>query len=770
MSPSIRAKGRLKICVILLVAIPCNIFGADLVIPRYVSTGNPAFTINLLALGVLIGLLAYTLFLAFSTREAMFVYFSAIMVLLTILQTFSAYDRFIFSLTYNRVTIITHLLFITFLLFFEDFFSLSKHAATLSHTNHISIFVIAAYTLFFLLAKALFPQAPAFHAVLDFIRELFVFYTNIIFILTIIRALKWMRTEAMLILIAFIPPALLTSINALQMFPFMSEYGQFVTFLMTYNQPIGLSLQAILFSLAMGNRYNRIRSERQQTMRERDRLKELDAHKTEFFMNMSHELRTPLTIILGMVQQARQGRYGQSIHCNDRIFETIERNSLRLLKQVDHLLRLEKGPLHTTLVPLPIGSTLKQVVDEFLPIMDEKHLSCTLYTDGEIGKATLMIAMDEFETLLMNLLSNAVKFTPSEGTIKVIARRTATGNLSISVQDTGIGIEVEQQQRIFNRYYRIPGSTEQMQTGLGLSLVKSIMDRIGGDITVESTPGKGSSFTLEFPSERIGQDSLAHNGSEIVPSELGKLYTSELQVPGKPVPPMEDKGEHTPRILVVEDNRDMVSYIFDILGQTYRVAYAENGSEGLRMLKQMDFDLIVCDIMMPKMDGHRFLSELKSMFTDHPIPLIFLTARDSVEEKIDSLREGAVHYLTKPFSPEVLMATIATTLVHDREVADSRIDLMKRKIDAVFDEIEHPQQPAKHLSIEHFIGDHDLSEREAQVLRLLLEGKSDKEIAKELDISARTVANHNRHLYRKARVGGRYELIARFYEGTSPVA
>ncbi len=231
----------------------CN--AAPLIQPKYSESMALPFVIGLVALGgVLFGLLWYNIFLAISTREKMFFYFSLIMVLLTILQTFSTYDRFFFFLTYNRVTIITHLLFMTFLLFFEELFSIRDHDKRLSSFNRVNIVVIGGYAVLFLLLKILFPMAERLHTTLNFIRELFVFYTNALFLYTIIRAMVWMKREAILLLVAFIPPpAFTTSVNALNIFPFMQGgHEQFTTFLMQYNQPIGLSLQAILFSLAVG--------------------------------------------------------------------------------------------------------------------------------------------------------------------------------------------------------------------------------------------------------------------------------------------------------------------------------------------------------------------------------------------------------------------------------------------------------------------------------------------------------------------------------------
>ena len=769
MSPSTQTSKRFLVCTVLLMIISTQLFSRDLLVPRHNAIGESAFIINILALGVLIGLLAYTIFLAISTKELMFIYFSVIMVLLTILQTFSAFDRFIFSLTYNRVTIITHLLFITFLLFFENFFRLREFTPRLSKINRISIYTIIGYTLFFLAAKAILVEAPAFHNLLNFIRELFVFYTNILFVYTIIRALQWMRTEALLLLIAFIPPALLTSINAMQIFPFMSSYQQLVGFLMTYNQPIGLSLQAILFSLAMGNRFNRIRIEREQSMQESNHLRQIDAQKTEFFMNMSHELRTPLTIILGMVQQVRNQRYGASIHYNDRVFETIERNCLKLLKQVDHLLLLEKGPHLFTGKPFLIHPTIEQVVDEFRPLIQQHQLSITVTLAEHIVEKTLAMDSDDFQTVLMNLISNAIKFTPPEGSIHISGSLTDEGSLSIAVEDTGVGIASDDQIHIFERYYYKSGSTNFGQSGLGLTLTQSIMNHLGGRVLIESRKGVGSTFTLLFPASMIA-DMPSNASLQRTATGRSALYMGEILPTAEQLCALEGKPEHIPLILVVEDNPDMCRYILDILSESYRVICAQHGLQALHLLHQITPHLIVCDIMMPLMDGKQFLSELRSRYQENPIPLIFLTARDSVEEKIDSLQAGAVHYLTKPFSGEILLATIATTLTHDQQVASSRTELMKKRIDAVFEEIESPTLPRKERSIEHFIAEHTLSARETEILRLLLAGKSDKEIAEQLAISTRTVANHNRHLYQKAEVKGRYELVARFYKDSTPVA
>ena len=740
-------------------------YATELIIPKYTSTTSLPFIIGLLALGVLLGLLAYTLFLAISTKEPMFIYFSVIMLLLTVLQTFSTYDRFIFSLTYNRVTIITHLLFITFLLFFEDFFALAIHAPKLSKFNQVSIFIIGGYVLFFLLLKALFPQVATLHLVLNFIRELFVFYTNIIFIYTIIRAIQWLKREAIIMLIAFIPPALLTSINAMNIFPFMQNYQNLVTFLMQYNQPIGLSLQAILFSLAMGNRYNRIKMARQQSFIESERLRKLDQEKTEFFMDVSHELRTPLTIILGMCQQLRQGKYGDSIHHNDRILETIERNSLRLLKQVSHLLQLEKPIHHLHSQDIVIHTVLQNLVGEFSEIAKNKKISLSFQAAKNIEEFTLAISQENLETVVLNLLSNAIKFTPEGGSVLISAEITDTQTLHITVQDSGLGIAKTDLTTIFDRYFHGKTGSKQGQTGLGLALVKHIMEGYGGAVTVESQIHKGSTFHLYFPPNMIKK--LDHKEKEPhIKSGTSVLYTSDFSPVSTTLTTC--ANDKLPTVLIVEDNVDMATYIASILTEHYRVFVASSGQEGLEIVEREQIDLIISDIMMPKMDGHAFLIAMRQLTATRPIPLIFLTARDALEEKIDSIRSGAVNYITKPFDKEMLLVTISGTLAHDRELIETRIEHLRAGIDLLLQEVEHPS--ASTLSESHraasnkFIREHGYSEREVEVFVLILAGKSDKEIASMLDLSVRTVANHNRRLYQKAQVHNRYELISKVWK------
>ncbi|MGE4465122.1 response regulator [Sphaerochaeta sp.] len=741
---------------LLFAFVPSLLPAADLIVAKYASTDSVAFVIGILALGVLFGLLCYTLFLAISTKEPLFLYFCIIMALLAILQTFSTYDRFFFHLTYNRVTLVTHTLFITFLLFFEQLFAIAEHDRRLSSFNKTSILVIAGYTILFLVLKQIFAS-PVLHALLNFIRELFVFYTNALFLYTIIRSRKWMHKEALLLLIAFIPPAFVTSVNALSIFPFMRSHQAFSQFLMQYNQPIGLSLQAILFSLATANRYNHLRDEEQASKQKQEELERITNARTQFFLSMSHETRTPLTIILGLVRQLRQGSYGPSLKSADAVLQAIERNSLTLLRLVNQLLRLEHTPSPKIAKPLALLATIRLIISEFEPIAHERGLALSL-EEGRFGlPPALLVGQDDFESLLMNLLSNALKYTRSGGTITVKVFPNEQGGLLLSVVDTGIGIPNEEQSRIFEQFAIIADEKVSLQTGLGLPLVRHIMRGYGGEVLLESCEGKGSTFTLVFPPSLV---EVLHAEDQSSSATLAPLFLSDfshLHVDAQ------DGATDLPTVLVVEDHADLRWYIHSILAQHYRVLLAEDASEGLALLKDEHVDLIICDVMMPRMDGHAFLKEVKIRFREAPIPLIFLTARDSVEEKIDSLREGAIRYLTKPFRPEVLLAIIESVLSHDKELLGSRIEHVRNGLAAVLEEMENPERKSDSFAVRQFARQKELSHRETEVLLLIAKGLSDKEIGAQLSLSPKTVANHNRAIYTKCEVSGRYELLSKLY-------
>lgn len=404
--------------------------------------------------------------------------------------------------------------------------------------------------------------------------------------------------------------------------------------------------------------------------------------------------------------------------------------------------------------------TEDSLVDECIGVATEREITLQSVCTPEIEQLNIIMQGDDFETALLNLISNALKFTPTHGKVTVLAQQSANKELIISVTDTGRGLTEEQQKHLFERYYTTDDHNHYGQTGLGLSLVQTIMQGCNGSVIVESTPDEGSTFTLTFPKALLTLLPSTTFHKQFI-TELGKQYTSELTEDTAVIPQyVPAKGPH---ILIVDDNRDMCTYLASLLAPTYQIHCAHRGSEALTLAAETPVSLIICDIMMPEMDGHEVLANIRSHYPTASIPVIFLTARDSIEEQAASLQEGVVHYLTKPFQPQVLLATIETVLEHDREVASAQIAQLRSRIDAAFDDVQQQTVALPTEAIHRFAKDHHLSEREEEILHLIASGNSDKEIAATLGLSHRTIASHNQRIYQKAEVRGRYELISSIY-------
>jgi DNA-binding NarL/FixJ family response regulator/anti-sigma regulatory factor (Ser/Thr protein kinase) len=375
---------------------------------------------------------------------------------------------------------------------------------------------------------------------------------------------------------------------------------------------------------------------------------------------------------------------------------------------------------------------------------------------------------EDFETVVLNLLSNAFKYTPDDHTVTLQGHMGEDRNLIIAVKDTGIGIPQDQTELVFERYHNIHHVHAEYQLGLGLPLVKKIMTEYGGQVSLESVLGQGTTISLTFPPSLVLVEHHEIPTSSEEDSHLGKLYASEIRLEKSPCT-QPRTASNVPTLLLVEDDADMSAYIVSILQDSYRIVCASNGKEGLKILDETAVDLIISDIMMPQMDGHEFLAAVQQR--ENPVPLMFLTARDSLEEHIASLKNGAIRYITKPFTPQVLLATIASLLDHDRKLMEHRVQRLRQGIDRLLSELQHPLSQHDGQTLQRRLATiahhYSLTQREMDILRLMLQGSSDKEIAQRLRLSSRTVSNHNLAIYRKVAVAGRYELLSRLYQEIS---
>lgn len=400
----------------------------------------------------------------------------------------------------------------------------------------------------------------------------------------------------------------------------------------------------------------KIEQERQQAQR----MHELDMMKIKFFTNVSHEFRTPLSLILAPLDKMLKHTNNQ-----DEIIQLqmISRNAKRLLNMVNQLLDFRKMEVHEHKLYPKRGDIIrfiKELSYSFTDMADKKHISFLFSSD--IQSLTTDFDHDKVERILFNLLSNAFKFTPENGNISVKAKLKHTDNdssgaiLEIIVEDSGIGIEADKQQRIFEQFFQneTPGSIVNQGSGIGLSITKEFVRLHNGIISVESEPGKGSSFIVELPVKVAELQTLTEGSDEFEVS----YNPTERQ----PEPVITDKITKKATLLIVEDNDDFRFYLKDNLKQYFIIIEAANGKEGWQKALSQHPDLVVSDISMPEMNGTELCSKIKQDKRTTHIPVILLTALVGEEQVLKGLETGASDYMTKPFNFQVLLSKIRNLL------------------------------------------------------------------------------------------------------------
>jgi signal transduction histidine kinase/CheY-like chemotaxis protein len=435
---------------------------------------------------------------------------------------------------------------------------------------------------------------------------------------------------------------------------------------------------ALLFTLYGLRRYemNRI-SYKNQGKLDKAVLKEKEETekiKSRFFANISHEFRTPLTLIFGpandVLEKTKEPDTKQSVG-------TIKRNANRLYGLVNQLLdlsKLEAGKMALETSEQNIIPLLKGLFQSFTSLAERKKI--TLKFNAIEENLIVYIDKDKVEKIVNNLLSNAFKFTPEGGKIVVSVNTTNAntsplnkagtqgGSVEISISDTGRGIPKERIDNIFDRFYQVDGShtRESEGTGIGLALTKELVELHKGKIQVESEEGEGSTFTIMLP---LGKDHL--KPEEIVDKEIQE-ETEVNKEETEQIPETEKSKEKAdidllletgkPLLLIVEDNSDVRNYIISHLEEDYLVEEAVNGEDGFTKSIEQIPDLIVSDVMMPKMDGFQFCAKIKTDERTSHIPIILLTAKASGESKIEGLETGADDYIMKPFDAKELKVRI----------------------------------------------------------------------------------------------------------------
>lgn len=401
---------------------------------------------------------------------------------------------------------------------------------------------------------------------------------------------------------------------------------------------------------------------------------ELTHSRLVFFTNISHELRTPLTLIADPVEMLLEdtGIRGKS----RELLKMVQRNALALQQLVSNILdfrKIQNGKMGLKLYRFDIVKTLTMWVGDFQLTAERKQIRLHLDVDDLKGSHEMIADQEKISRIVFNLLSNALKYTPAGGEI-FVSLKDEGANLRLDVKDTGKGISQDEADKIFERFFQAKGAAS--GTGIGLALVKSFVELHHGEARVESELGKGSDFIVVIPREQEGDSQVIHNDVDIVDNSVNASASTGKNVVDVSVLQYIDDGDRSrgkvqqlvsentnrPTVLVIDDNTDIRQYERTLLQDEYIVLEAADGKEGLAVALKEVPDLVICDVMMPVMDGLELTEQLKTNTATSHIPVIMLTAKNLEEHRAEGYEHGADSYITKPFHSKVLLARIENLL------------------------------------------------------------------------------------------------------------
>jgi signal transduction histidine kinase/ligand-binding sensor domain-containing protein/DNA-binding response OmpR family regulator len=435
-------------------------------------------------------------------------------------------------------------------------------------------------------------------------------------------------------------------------------------------------IYGILFltGLYLVRRYelNRIRLKNQLKLEkvETITLRNLDNLKSHFFANISHEFRTPLTLILGQIESVMSSDISTKEKGKLQVANRNAKKLLTLINQLLDLSKLEAGSMKLKAEKQNLVLFLKNIFYSFEPLAEAKKIKLELNSQSE--NITVCFDPEKMEKIICNLISNALKFTLENGEIKLSIFNLPTG-IEIQIKDTGIGIPEDRLQHIFDRFYQVDNSItrEYEGTGIGLALAKELVKLHNGEIKVSSKEGEGTEFTVCFPFGELNDDksiiselsnnnpAQEHLGDDIKLPQQAKISDDQHQL---------YDNQNQEIILIVEDNSDVQAYLSEQLDKEYKVILADNGEKGISNAQNEIPDLIITDVMMPQMDGYQFSKAIRCNEKTSHIPIIMLTAKAGLDDKILGLEFGVDDFLTKPFSAKELKVRIKNLIYQRKEL------------------------------------------------------------------------------------------------------
>ena len=391
--------------------------------------------------------------------------------------------------------------------------------------------------------------------------------------------------------------------------------------------------------------------------RRAEHLQELDLVKSKLYANITHEFRTPLTLIRGNAEEIRERHDGEISKRANSIVQSSDK-ILFLVNQMLNLSKIEEGNVPMHYIQCDLVAFVRFIVGAFQGLAEMRKIR--LCFEPQMPQLIMDIETEKLEESVSNLLSNAIKYTPEGGCVFVNLRILTSGKTSekqveISVQDTGIGISEDQIEKIFVRFYRVEDKRFPYRegTGIGLTLVNEYIKLMKGSIRVTSSSGRGSEFAIVLP---------VTNKAEVQEFLLKGISTKEEEISDSQYFSVGFWANHS-RLLIIEDNRELMQYLTRLLENDYQIQTAENGIQGIEKATEQIPDIILSDVMMPGKDGFQVCKELKNDFRTNHIPIILLTARADTESRISGMEHGADAYLTKPFNKKELIICLHNLLV-----------------------------------------------------------------------------------------------------------
>lgn len=446
-------------------------------------------------------------------------------------------------------------------------------------------------------------------------------------------------------------------------------------------------------------------------LRNRIRLEqELTRYKLVFFTNIAHEFRTPLTLMQGSLEKEKRimkaNRWQTELEKTIRVMDKSVQRMLRLIDQLLEFRKMQAGKLKLSLQETDAVMFVKAICRMFDDAAESKEIAYS-FESSEPAHA-MFLDQQMIDKVVFNLLSNAFKYTPAKGTISVSL--SFTDVLTIRVADTGVGIPHEKRAQLFSRFMQSSYTGESF--GIGLHLTHELVRTHHGEITYQENEGGGSVFVVTIPLQKDcyeASDFLVKN-SPILKADLTKERDGQEEKTTDAVPSAPSAPLNRRTILLIEDDNDVREFLLSELESCFDLKVASDGKAGIAMAKELDVDLIVSDVMMPGMNGFELTKRLKNSFETSHIPIILLTALSTDENVLEGTESGADAYITKPFSPQLLMARILQ-LLNQREILRQKFGKVPQEIRSAMLRNEQDSLFVKRLDsiVYSRLGEQDLS-------------------------------------------------------------